>query len=299
LTFRQNYSLTASVTNSGLGYDGGVLEIKIGGGSFQDILAAGGAFVSGGYNATLSSDYANPLAGRQAWSGNSSGFQTSTVNLPASAAGQTMQLRWRCASGNPPPPVTSSGTLAYWGFDASTAVADVTATGISATEVSILNAAAPLYSGGNPSTGKAISGSDFTRATGPIETNYSAFAFAIVVTSGQANLSSLSFDDRASSTGPKSFDVRISQQADFSSVIYDSQARSTHTGFSSTPMNVFTPTSSNLTGTIYFRIYAYGAGGSAGTWRIDNLNIQGGVTQGTGTGWYIDSVSVNDSVCCQ
>jgi hypothetical protein len=57
---------------------------------------------------------------------------------------------------------------------------------------------------------------------------------------------------------------------------------------------------SNLTGTIYFQIYAYEAGASAGTWRIDNLNIQGSVNGGgsVGTGWYIDSVSVSDSTCC-
>ena len=93
LSFRHNYSLEAR-------YDGGVLEIKIGGGAWTDILTAGGSFVSGGYNYTLSSLYSNPLAGRQAWSGNSSGFITTLVNLPAAASGQTIQLRWRCGSDN-------------------------------------------------------------------------------------------------------------------------------------------------------------------------------------------------------
>jgi len=37
-----------------------------------------------------------------------------------------------------------------------------------------------------------------------------------------------------------------------------------------------------------------------GTWRLDNLNIQGTVTGAVspGSGWYIDSVSVSESVCC-
>ena len=97
LTFRQNYNLETKVPKHGAStyYDGGVLEIKIGAGAFSDIISAGGSFVSGGYNVTLASG--NPLAGRQAWGGNSSTWVTTTVKLPASAAGQNVQLRWACA----------------------------------------------------------------------------------------------------------------------------------------------------------------------------------------------------------
>jgi len=76
-------------------FDGGVLEIKIGAGAFTDILAAGGSFVVGGYNGSLSVNFGNPLAGRQAWTNNSGGFITSTANFPAAADGQNVQLRWR------------------------------------------------------------------------------------------------------------------------------------------------------------------------------------------------------------
>jgi len=93
LTFRQNRDLEST-------FDGGVLEISIAGGAFQDILAAGGSFVTGGYNATISTSYGSPIAGRQAWSGVSGGFITSTGNLPAAAAGQNIVLRWRMASDN-------------------------------------------------------------------------------------------------------------------------------------------------------------------------------------------------------
>src|SRR6267154_1911193 len=50
---------SATPTNLSQGLDGGVLEIKIGGGSYTDIVAAGGSFVSGGYNATLISTNGN------------------------------------------------------------------------------------------------------------------------------------------------------------------------------------------------------------------------------------------------
>jgi PKD repeat protein/endonuclease/exonuclease/phosphatase family metal-dependent hydrolase len=303
LTFRQNYSLAASTTNSSIGYDGGVLEIAIGGGSYADIIAAGGSFVSGGYNTTLSGSYGDPLAGRQAWSGNSGGFTTTVVNLPATAAGQNIQLRWRCASGSTPPPVTSSGTLAYWNFDASTPVPNTVAANLSVSSVSVTNAGGALtYFGGNPSTGQAIAASGFSTVAGPPTTSFSCFAFSITVSTGsQASLSSLSFDDRASGTGPTQFSVQISQLANFSTLLYDSGIQSAHTAFSTTPMNTSTLSSSNLTGTIYFRIYGYQAGASGGTWRIDNLNIQGSVTSGgstVGSGWYVDSVSIQDAFCC-
>ena len=93
LVFRNNYNMES-------GFDGGVLEIKIGNGAFTDILAAGGSFASGGYNSSISTMDGNPLAGRAAWGGNSSGFITSTVNLPSAVSGQTIQLQWRCGTDN-------------------------------------------------------------------------------------------------------------------------------------------------------------------------------------------------------
>ena len=48
----QNFYNTERGTN--IGYDGGVLEISVGGGGFQDILTAGATFLSGGYNNTIS-----------------------------------------------------------------------------------------------------------------------------------------------------------------------------------------------------------------------------------------------------
>jgi hypothetical protein len=95
LTFRHTY-------NTENNYDGGVLEIKIGAGAFQDILAAGGSFASGGYDDALlnfsgCSATPNPLALRPAWNG-ASAYRTTVVNLPAAAAGQTIQLRWRFGS---------------------------------------------------------------------------------------------------------------------------------------------------------------------------------------------------------
>jgi hypothetical protein len=97
LTFRHNFNLEASDVDPNIGFDGGLLEMSTdGGNTFQDILAVGGSFVSGGYNRTIATDRGSPIAGRQAWSGNSGGFITTVVNLPTI---QTVgRLRWRMAS---------------------------------------------------------------------------------------------------------------------------------------------------------------------------------------------------------
>ena len=91
LVFRNRFDLEP-------GFDGGVLEIKIGTNAFMDLLEAGGSFVAGGYNKTIRSSTGGTLAGRKAWSGSSGGFITTTVSLPAAASGQTVQLRWRCGT---------------------------------------------------------------------------------------------------------------------------------------------------------------------------------------------------------
>jgi hypothetical protein len=81
--------------------NGGVLEVSINGGDFNDITdpAVGGTFVSGGYTGEISSEEGNPLAGRMAWSGNSGGYIDTAIRLGASVNGQTIKLRFRVGTG--------------------------------------------------------------------------------------------------------------------------------------------------------------------------------------------------------
>lgn len=86
LSFRNLFNLEDN-------FDGMTLQIKIGNGAFQDIIAAGGTFVSGGYNGETNDG--------AAWTGLSAGttaspaYITSVVNLPPQANGQNVQLKWR------------------------------------------------------------------------------------------------------------------------------------------------------------------------------------------------------------
>jgi hypothetical protein len=79
-------------------WDGYVLEVSVGGGGYDDILNAGGVFVTGGYTGEIDATAGNPLAGRPAWSGNSGGYISTKINLPASFSGQTIKLRFRMAT---------------------------------------------------------------------------------------------------------------------------------------------------------------------------------------------------------
>ena len=86
ISFRNNY-------NTETNWDGMVLEYSVNGGNWTDVILNGGSFVSGGYNSNLGNGD-NPLAGRAAWSGNSNGYVTTVVNLPASLNGQSVRFRW-------------------------------------------------------------------------------------------------------------------------------------------------------------------------------------------------------------
>ena len=88
LIFRQRYQMDYE-------FDGGVLEISTNGGTFTDIVSAGGTFAAGGYDTPLVS---GTLNGRNSWTGDSVNYITTEVNLPANTANQSIRLRWRFGS---------------------------------------------------------------------------------------------------------------------------------------------------------------------------------------------------------
>ena len=99
LTFRNWYDLETTFLRNRL-FDGSILEISINDSRFRDIIDAGGRFESGGYDGMIDSCCSNPLGGKFGWSGRSgidqtAQFITTAVRLPAAAAGQKVQLRWR------------------------------------------------------------------------------------------------------------------------------------------------------------------------------------------------------------
>jgi hypothetical protein len=86
LTFWHRYEF------EGTAYDGAVLEISTDGGTTWTDL--GTYITANGYNGTISTGFSNPLAGRQAWTGDLTGWTQVEVNL-SSFAGQNVLIRWR------------------------------------------------------------------------------------------------------------------------------------------------------------------------------------------------------------
>lgn len=102
-----NHKLDLESSTDGLAYDGVVLEIAYDQNPFADIVDVGGTFVSGGYNYTIQGSI-NPLFGRAAWSGTSPEYLGVVVDLPPSANGRTVRLRWRVGTD------LNTGRSGYW-----------------------------------------------------------------------------------------------------------------------------------------------------------------------------------------
>ena len=119
-------------------WDGGVLELSIGGGAFADILTAGGRFLAGGYNGTMAAVssggtyVANPLGGKSGWTGNSGGFMTTSIQLPVTAGGQSVRLRWRFGADSNG---VGSGPNPGWYIDTVKVFGSATCTGVTTTTV--------------------------------------------------------------------------------------------------------------------------------------------------------------------
>ncbi len=84
----------ANFYNTESTYDGGVLEVSRNGGAWLDLPSAS-TVLSGGYNATINTNFGSAIGGRRAWSGTAPTFFTSSFQLPATWANENLRFRWR------------------------------------------------------------------------------------------------------------------------------------------------------------------------------------------------------------
>jgi Zn-dependent metalloprotease len=76
-------------------FDGGVVEIRVDGGSWQDIGPQ--RFTHGGYDGRIATGTGNPLKGRRAFTGESHGYGATRIDL-SDLAGRSVELRFRLGS---------------------------------------------------------------------------------------------------------------------------------------------------------------------------------------------------------
>jgi len=90
---------------SDAGFDGGIVEMQVNGGSWNNIGA--GAFTQNGYTATISPFFSSPIAGQSAFTGNSPNFPgnprkdnwiNSVATLGGISTGDNFAIRFRGAS---------------------------------------------------------------------------------------------------------------------------------------------------------------------------------------------------------
>ena len=280
--------------NAGLvAYDGGVLEINIGG-SWSDIVTAGGSFVSGGYTHTM--DSGNTLPDRPSWSGYSAGFITTIVNLPPGAAGQDVRFRWRCA--------TDTGTGGGFWFVDSVSITRLSCCGevippqpttLVAWDVSGLSSFGPspfapttaspfvaavgLTRGGGVATSSSAAadawgGNDFTENSAAQAITAGDFAtFAVTPNLGyKVSFSAISkFDYRRSNTGPSTgvLQYRVGTGAFVSFATNSYAGGSSGNSLPSISLSGIAALQNIDAGTnVTFRIVNFGGNNSGGTWYV-------------------------------
>jgi bacillopeptidase F (M6 metalloprotease family) len=91
LRFEHGYSFDADPRRR---YDGGVVEIKVGGGQWRGVASR---FTHGGYNGRIARRTGNRLGGQRAFTGNSRGWASARVDL-SDFAGRDIKVRFRMAS---------------------------------------------------------------------------------------------------------------------------------------------------------------------------------------------------------
>ncbi len=166
-------------------------------------------------------------------------------------------------------------TIALWEFDSQTTATTTPTNG--SVSIATWSTGAISYSTGTTgsATDKAISTTVFNT---PSVNTAKYLEFTISPTANYAmSINSISFFDQKSNTGPTSWVLRSSLDGYVSDLNTPSPG-TTNSTFPATAQTVDLGINfQNITPSVTFRLYAYGASSSAGTWRLDNLAIDGSI----------------------
>ncbi|HLO53602.1 MAG TPA: zinc-dependent metalloprotease family protein, partial [Saprospiraceae bacterium] len=163
-----------------------------------------------------------------------------------------------------------------WIFDTEVTTGTLTGPGAMGSTISNATVGSGLggvsFPGGNaPTAADAYSGNNWTAGTTPDPNDY--FQFCLSAVSGyQIDLTNFSFDAQRSGTGPVNFQVSISVDGGAYSDV--GVAGLIPTAFTTNPMftRILNVTNAN---NVCIRVSGYGSTGTGGTFRIDNVSING------------------------
>jgi hypothetical protein len=169
------------------------------------------------------------------------------------------------------PPAYSLTTFGTYTFEGDTLTSSGVAPGISFSNFSYTGPSTPGFVAGSP--GRAYTANNWNVTA--IDPNNRYFTFTVAPQAGnQITISKFSFSNQRSSTGPVNFAIR-SSSSNFSSDIVSgatalTPAFTTNQFLLSGFNNIQTP--------VEFRVYGFNASASTGTWRVDNVQLQGDIT---------------------
>ena len=170
---------------------------------------------------------------------------------------------------------TFAQTLALWEFDSQTAATTTPTNGN--VSIATWSTGTISYTAGTTGgiTDKAISTTAFNT---PSVNTAKYLEFTISPNANFAmSVNKVSFFDQKSGTGPTSWVLRSNLDGYVSDLNAPSPG-ATSTTFPASAQSVDLGIDfQNITTSITFRLYAYGASSSAGTWRLDNLAIEGSI----------------------
>jgi hypothetical protein len=126
---------------------------------------------------------------------------------------------------------------------------------------------APTFAGGNPD--RAVS---FDTWTSTLDT--SKYIDLVVPTSGRNSIR-ISFDYRATGTGPNMLELHYSTDGSSFTLFSSPSTLNNNSTFQSLSFDLSTITGLNDNSNAVFRLYAYGASGGSGTLRLDNITFTG------------------------
>ncbi|GAB4340447.1 MAG: hypothetical protein OHK0038_19940 [Flammeovirgaceae bacterium] len=168
------------------------------------------------------------------------------------------------------------GQIASWTFETNVVTPASNDANITASSVSVGSGVSVItfVAGTTPTAATAASSSNFTTSTSLDATDY--FEFTLTPNSGyEIDFTSFTFDERRSGTGVRAWAVRSSVDSYASDI--SSGTIPDNTNFRNQSVDLSGASYQNITTAITFRIYGYNAEASGGTWRIDNLTVNGTV----------------------